>query len=450
MNRFARGVAAMSLVGASVTAIAQSEGALTTASIAAQTLAAAPSCARYRITGACFFLKCGFFGCSVKTSMRVQHFTPDLVVSVYHDPSQHPWEWGRLLAQSTSTVAAAMSGAGVMDSAGTRFKVKRAAGASVMFRDADAIGNPVNTLSMLLSGRLPSLDSPSSVPVPTPMELTKFIAQGPAQVMQQWQQVPQSYIDSGQAQGAQQLFDFNSIWAGATANLSRITGALDQLRGAVDLGSRIGTAAGSAGSMAGAVDAVAGAGAVAGASAGPLAFVCPAGATPFALHYQSNLDAFFWRSLLPLEQLYPASWLPGLREVGSGAVQTWGSVYPRQGSIVQQHPVKGSAVLAQRVADIVGQPAQPHIYTRLNLQPDGYVWFGFQGIRENDGNHTRWQRLYPNPSRSCVVFGSNDVITPATYGDGANADDRGAVWNLWRRQECCQRAGSAFLGSVSF
>jgi hypothetical protein len=291
---------------------------------------------------------------------------------------------------------------------------------------------------------------PSSVPVPTPMELTKFLAQGPAQVMQQWQQVPQSYIDSGQAQGAQQLFASNSIWAGATANLSRITGALAQLSGAVDLSSRIGAAPGSAGSVAGAIDAIAGAGAVAGASAGPLAFVCPAGATPFALHYQSNLDAFFWRSLLPLEQLYPASWLPGLREVGSGAMQTWGSVFPRQGSIVQQHPVKGSAVLAQRAADIVGQPAQPHIYTPLDLQPDGYVWFGFQGIRENDSNHTRWQRLYPNPSRTCVVFGSNDVITPASYGDGANVDDRGAVWNLWRRQECCQRAGSAFLGSVSF
>jgi hypothetical protein len=441
MRRFAASALALSLAGAMGPAIAQSDGALTTASIATQTLAAAPSCARYRITGACFFLKCGFSGCSVKSSLRVQHFTPDLVVSVYHDASQHPWEWGRLLAESTGTVASAMSGASLMDSAGTRFKSKRAAGASVMYRDADAIGNPVNALSMLLSGGMPSFDSPSSVPVPTTVELMKFMAQGSGQIMGQWQQVPRDYFDSGQAQRAQEAFDINSIWAGATASLNGISGALDQVGGAIDLGSRIGAAAGS---VAGAVDGVAG------ASAGPLAFVCPAGAAPFALHYQSNLDAFFWRSLLPLEQLYPASWLPGLREVGAGAMQTWGSVFPRQGSIVQQHPVKGSAVLAQRVADIVGQPAQPHIYTPLNLQPDGYVWFGFQGIRENDGNHTRWQRLYPNPSRSCVVFGSNDVITPASYGDGANADDRGAVWNLWRRQECCQRAGSTFLGSVSF
>jgi uncharacterized membrane protein YgcG len=443
MKTFARWITALALVGMLAPAQAQSDGQLTTATIASQTLAAVPSCARYRITGACFFLKCVLFSCSVKTSLRVQHFTPDLVVSVYHDVAQHPWDWGRTLAQATDGVAGSMTSTGAVDAAGTRFKLKRAAGASVIYRDADAIGNPVNVLSMLLSGGMPSFDSPSSVPAPTPAELMKFLGQGPGQIMQQWSQVPQSYWNSGQAQSARQMFDVQSIWQGATGSLGRITGALDQLGGVINVGSNSGGGGGSDNGPGG------GGGGGGGSAGDGGSFVCPPGATPFGLYYQSNLDAFFWRSILPLELLYPASWLPGLREVGSGALQTWDGVFPRHGNVVQQHPVKGSAVLAQRVGDIVGQEAQPHIYAPLNLQPGGYVWFGFQGIRENDGEHTRWQRLYPNPTRSCVVFGSNDTFGPSSYGDGANADDRGVVFNLWRRQECCRRLTNIFLGSIA-
>ncbi|MBW8832993.1 MAG: TraU family protein, partial [Burkholderiales bacterium] len=68
---------------------------LSTLDVATKTIVAVPQCASYRVGGACFFLKCGFFGCSVKTSVRVRHFAPDLVVSVYHDRATHPWDYGR-------------------------------------------------------------------------------------------------------------------------------------------------------------------------------------------------------------------------------------------------------------------------------------------------------------------------------------------------------------------
>lgn len=49
-------------------------------------------CLSYRVTGGCAWLKCSAFppSCSVRTSILVDHFLPDFVVSVYSNTS--PWE----------------------------------------------------------------------------------------------------------------------------------------------------------------------------------------------------------------------------------------------------------------------------------------------------------------------------------------------------------------------
>jgi integrating conjugative element protein (TIGR03756 family) len=177
-------------------------------------------------------------------------------------------------------------------------------------------------------------------------------------------------------------------------------------------------------------------------------FLCPTSISPFQMAFQSDMDSPFWRGVLPLESVFPATWLPGMREVGSGLTQTWGSVWPRQGNIYQTHPVKASAVLATRVGDIISNRAQPHIYTPLNLTPGGYRWFGAQGISERVAQ-TRWQRVFPNPASSCGGFGANDALSLSSYGDGNNAAGQGAIWNAWRRQECCQRPSrSTYLFGV--
>lgn len=423
-----------------VTLVTPARAQLTTEEIAQQTLAAASSCARYRVTGVCFFLKCVLFKCSVKTSVRVQHFSPDLVVSLYHDQSTHPWEFGRTVAKATSRAGASI-GRSLLDSAGTRYKATRTS-ANVMYRDADAIGNPANVLRLLLSGSMPSLDSPSSIPMPTAIELAKFFQQAPAQIANQWSSIPDSY-GGGQGATAKSQVDVQSILGSAGGQMSQLTSGLGKAGGVLNLGDEQSSSTGGAGNGR---SGGSGSGAGGGSS---INFFCPPGATPFGLYFDSNLDVMSWRGFWQLEQLYPATWLPGMREIGAGLQQSWGSVHPRQGSLVQQNPVKGSAVLAQRIADIVGQPAQPHIYAPLNLTPGGYVWFGDQGIRENDGNHTRWQRLYPHAETSCTVFGGNDSLSPTSYGDGHNTAERGVVFNLWRRQECCQRLTSIFLGSIA-
>ncbi len=46
-------------------------------------------CIDYRVIGVCFWLKCKLFSCSVKTSVKISHYNPDMVVSTY--TSESPW-----------------------------------------------------------------------------------------------------------------------------------------------------------------------------------------------------------------------------------------------------------------------------------------------------------------------------------------------------------------------
>jgi hypothetical protein len=104
------------------------------------------------------------------------------------------------------------------------------------------------------------------------------------------------------------------------------------------------------------------------------------------------------------------------------------------------------------VGDIISYHAQPHIYTRLQLDDDpNYLFLGFQGIAEADASHTTWQRLFPNPQTSCAAFGYDDSMALIGFGDGDNVTTRGTVWNAWRKQDCCKRASGGavfFLGTV--
>ena len=156
----------------------------------------------------------------------------------------------------------------------------------------------------------------------------------------------------------------------------------------------------------------------------------------------SDMDALFWRNAIPVEMLYPQAWVPGLGEVThSPLYSTWGPIYPRNGEIVQTQPVKASAVLAERIASIITQHSQPHIYKRL--QPgSGFRYFGNNGIAD-----TRWQMLYPSAESSCHTFGTNDSVSPVTYGDFNTDTNDGYMWNMWNKYDCCRSRGR-FLFSV--
>lgn len=63
--------------------------AISTPEIAGSALS--PECVKYRVVGVCYWLLCTQFGCSVRTSVKVRHFRPDLVVSAYSLTGQNPW-----------------------------------------------------------------------------------------------------------------------------------------------------------------------------------------------------------------------------------------------------------------------------------------------------------------------------------------------------------------------
>ena len=309
---------------------------VSTAEVLRNTARAALSCMQWRAVGVCFWLDCTLLECDVRSSVKVGHYNPDLVVSVYNELGGNPWREvrhtlggaqraaaQRLLGHFSATpTGSGGSGGGFAGGAGR-----------LLFREADAIGHPLEDLSDALA--VPGL-------------------------------------------------------------------------------------------------------------------VCASQSAASEPHFQSALDALAWRRALP-EGLYPASLAPGLREVGAGAHQTWGSVYPRTGWIVQPEEPKAAAVIAQRAADIVTRAGQPHVYVPLSgPDPDDQRVWAPGAVVEGDGTTGRWQMLAPVAERDCAVFGRDDRSDGAGWSAGRVDPGGDYVWNLWRPYRCCARLGRWFLFDIDW
>jgi hypothetical protein len=60
--------------------------------------------------------------------------------------------------------------------------------------------------------------------------------------------------------------------------------------------------------------------------------------------------------------------------------------------------------------------------------------------------------VFPHPQKDCDIFGVNDSLSLTGFGDGHNVNTHGAVFNAWRRQDCCLKATGGlvfFIGSVA-
>ena len=80
------------------------------AEIIADTLAGSPACLHYEIKGACFWLSPTG---AIVTTPYVQHYLPDVVVSVFNQPDQNPWL--EIEATLDQAAAVAQSGSGFTD-----------------------------------------------------------------------------------------------------------------------------------------------------------------------------------------------------------------------------------------------------------------------------------------------------------------------------------------------
>lgn len=310
---------------------------VTTPSIIQRTTTAVLSCLRWTPIGICFWLRCGFTGCRVRSSLKVGHYNPDLVVAAYTTLGANPW----LEIRSTLGAAQRAAAIGVLGRAmpfpiesganRTEGDVQRRDHRNLLFRETDAIGHPISTFTRFNVG-----------------------------------------------------------------------------------------------------------------------VICESQAQPFAPYYQSGIDALAWRSPLP-ESLYPASVIPGLRELGSGSFQTWGSVYPRNGWTTQAEEPKAAALNAQRVGDIVTRTGQPHLYrplsgprtSRQKIWPPG-------PLVERNARTGTWQMLSPKLDSTCNVFGTDDRASLTSWSSGRVDTQGDYVWNLWRPYQCCNARGQWFLFSLDW
>lgn len=180
----------------------------------------------------------------------------------------------------------------------------------------------------------------------------------------------------------------------------------------------------------------------------PPPFRCASEAKSFVPYFQSAIDALSWRTGLP-ESLFPASLIPGQREIGNWPLATWGSVYPRSGWAIQPEEPKAAAITAQRAGDIVTRLLQPHVYLPLSvLEPSTEGLWAPGPLIENDPSTGTWQMLAPVTDTECQLFGIEEPLI--SWANGRVDPEGDYVWNLWRPYQCCASAGQLLIGDINW
>lgn len=298
---------AIALTSISGQASESGQSSLNTASIMASS--ASTSCLDYKVVGTCFWLFCTKFGCKIRTSTKIKHYIPEVVVSSYNHQAQNPWVEMNFLSNGVK---------------GGDYQSPHKDYTQATFKNVDVIGHPQGAISQMLNS----------------------------------------------------------------------TG-----------------------------------------------YYCKSQTTPFVPYYFSGLDFLAWRFGVP-EMVYPEALIPGMREIRANG-DTWGNIYPRAGTVTQVHDYKASAVTAHRVADVVTNTFQPHVYipiAKKDNQSNG-EWFP-PPVKEGDAKTHKWQQLHPVTSQSCAIFPDNPPSMLSENGSYA--------WALWRPYKCCKKRGQTFLYSIDW
>jgi len=106
------------------------EGNISTAAIASS--AASTDCLDYSVIGLCFWLHCSWSGCSIRTSLLIKHYIPELVVSSYRNTGENPWSEIALLSPPNATAA----------DGGATTNSDVSVQSNLIFKNTDVIGHP--------------------------------------------------------------------------------------------------------------------------------------------------------------------------------------------------------------------------------------------------------------------------------------------------------------------
>jgi integrating conjugative element protein (TIGR03756 family) len=114
---------------------------LNTFAIEVASLAAAPACTGYCITGVCIWLRCLGPVCTVETTLQISHRSPDLVVSSYKNVGENVWAEANIISTAIGSAVPFISGGNSdVDSIESSSGYERSATSSLVFSEIDIFG----------------------------------------------------------------------------------------------------------------------------------------------------------------------------------------------------------------------------------------------------------------------------------------------------------------------
>ena len=241
-------------------------------------------------------------------------------------------------------------------------------------------------------------------------------------------------------------------------------------------------------------------------------FLCKSKTKPMKIYFDSRdpRNALQWRGIdtsSPLSVLGGTdaerieSWQPGRREIGrpskslTGKFNTlagfasWGSVYPRRGSVMTGDDVKASAVIAQRAIEIVVRNSsgylgavssnahndeqweiwgEPKAKTSDDCKNSGGIWQ--PSIFRIGQGHTpgrcltrrsiqqrpvgeeatdQWQMIYPKVEANCGSFDAR-ANQSDDWSNGRVSESGAYAYNFWQKYKCCIPRSGKYLYSKEF
>lgn len=406
------------------------------------------SCGGYCIVGACAHLRIRVTWSGVRMytiiSPKVRHSNADFLAMSYNHVGQEPWrEWRESFGLAMRTVNEGLIGSTIIPpfglQGGRADPLQQDAHQSVSYKETDIIGHPASLLPQILDTRGRIRPRSFNYQVPT----------------------IGGFPDVNDARAADDPDDEWDIEAMFDAGLAQILETIEaQIRAAlmaIEIINIIATIADMVDTIRDLIDFYNTAmqtleafvrGSFYGNFINPRfqanRLFCPASIVPLQPYYLSFADSFFWRSGFPITD-GPISGSNHTAQVmnpfsnpvlGSG-LETWGQLYPREGTLDQSHDSKTASVLAWRAFDVLRNDVRAggggH---RVGVpMPNGY--------RNKD---YRWQMIYPElktcqrtpyyPTTDLTL----DFMQPAEFG--------GYAWNIYTQYECCMNTSGRKVGEI--
>lgn len=216
--------------------------------------------------------------------------------------------------------------------------------------------------------------------------------------------------------------------------------------------------------------------------------LCPSDTFPMVPYFLSGMNVPGWRFKIP-ELVYPQTYVPfsNATTIGNifpgddGERHNYGSVYPRNGYLMQSDALKAASVASFRAAHIVTHSGQPYLYRyAAPLRHSKYYMFDGRNedldfrernressdteLRPDMEERGRWQLIHSrggDKDKSCHSFGDPEVnpkiesVNPGgllqgqidaitgrsssaapQWTEGKVSEDHQYVFNLWRRYRC--------------